>query len=53
MSCDRPVPSAFIAQMWPPRTNAIRVPSGDQAGSISAVVFEVSGVWPLPSGFMT
>jgi hypothetical protein len=32
---------------------AIFVPSGDQTGWLSLVVFVVSRVWPVPSAFIT
>src|SRR5918997_5694373 len=56
-----PLPSAFIAQISrsvvvsvpEPLTNAILLPSGDQAGSCSATVVAVSSLRPVPSAFIT
>ena len=52
----RPLPFAFTTTMsWlgllP--SNAIRVPSGDQAGWWASSVSNVSRVCPLPSAFIT
>ena len=51
-----PVPSAFMTQTlsWPSDalTKAIRVPSGDHAGSVSSAGSLVRFTSSLPSGFI-
>ena len=52
------MPSTFTTQMFQAPVarvleNAMRRPSGDQAGSMSPGPADVTGVWSLPSAFIT
>ena len=53
-------PSESMTNIWPgppgvgPRSKTMRLPSGENIGSLSlAPIPVVSGVWPLPSSFIT